>query len=107
MYRVELSGDGGPAGQPVQWATPGPVDDFVFDEAGAAFAATHGETLIRIAPEGGVQIILKEGCDACTSVAFAGEGSSRRLYVLTTGDLLEGGDAPARVLAVNMGAGVD
>jgi hypothetical protein len=55
---------------------------------------------LRITPQAAVQTLIAEGCDGCTSVAFAGEG--RRLIVLTTGNLLEGGDAPARVLSVTL-----
>jgi sugar lactone lactonase YvrE len=106
LYRVALAGDGAPAGMPVRWAAPGPIDDFTFDEDGAAYAATHGATLLRVTADGAVEPVLREGCDACTSVAFAGEGAARKLYVLTTGNLLEGGDAPARVLAVAVGARV-
>jgi hypothetical protein len=39
---------------------------------------------------------MPTGCDACTSVATY--GANHDLIVLTTGNLLEGGDAPARVL---------
>jgi hypothetical protein len=52
--------------------------------------------LIRIGKDGGVTTILPTGCDACTSVATYGAADD--LIVLTTGNLLEGGDAPARVL---------
>jgi hypothetical protein len=84
-----------------RYAGPGPVDDFVIARDGALFGATHGETLIAVAPDRSSRSVLAHGCDACTAVAFA-DASERRLIVLTTGGLLEGKTAPARVLEVTL-----
>jgi sugar lactone lactonase YvrE len=100
IYRLGLSAAGEPVGAPELFARTGPVDDFAIDSDGAIYAATHGAVLLRLTPQGAVETLLAEGCDGCTSVALAGEG--RRLIVLTTGNLLEGGDAPARVLSVTL-----
>jgi sugar lactone lactonase YvrE len=100
IYRVALSADGAPSGALTTFATPGPVDDFAFAADGAIYAATHGAQLLRIAPDASFAPVITSGCDACTSVAIAGAGDRLSLIVLTTGNLLEGGDAPARVLRV-------
>ena len=97
MYRVALSGDS-PSGPLEHYATTGPVDDFTFLADGAIAAATHGNKLVRIAKDGTVTDILSDGCDGCTSVVRYGPRND--LIVLTTGNLLEGGTAPARVLRI-------
>lgn len=100
IYRVALTPTFAPAGAPVTVAAPGPVDDFAFAPRGTIYATTHGEKLLAIAPDGTVRALLETGCDACTSVALARRNGKDTLIVLTTGKLLEGGDAPARILAV-------
>ncbi|MBX7481607.1 SMP-30/gluconolactonase/LRE family protein [Qipengyuania qiaonensis] len=96
IYRVRLDGLE-PAGEVEQFARTGPVDDFTYLPDGAIAAATHGERLIRVDPDGTVSDIMREGCDACTSVMLA---TDRSLLVTTSGNLLEGGDAPARLLRI-------
>ncbi len=86
-----------PAGPLLMHAAPGPVDDFTFLADGAIAAATHGAALLRVEPDGAVSPILEQGCDGCTAVFSDGADG---LIVLTTGNLLEGGSAPARVLRV-------
>lgn len=83
------------------FTSPGPVDDFAFAADGSIFAATHGDALLKISADGVVAPVLTEGCDACTSVAIRPDGS---VIVLTTGGLLEGKGAPARVLRVRPAA---
>lgn len=97
IYRVALAGEA-PQGPVEVFASTGPVDDFTFLEVGDIAATSHGSKLLRIDTEGRVTDILPDGCDACTSVAPYGPKGD--LIVLTTGNLLEGGDAPARVLRV-------
>jgi hypothetical protein len=97
MYRVALSGDS-PSGPLEHYAATGPVDDFTFLADGTIAAATHGNKLVRIARDGTVTDILSDGCDGCTSVVRYGPRSD--LIILTTGNLLEGGTAPARVLRI-------
>jgi sugar lactone lactonase YvrE len=97
IYRVPLSGTL-PAGPLTLFAATGPVDDFTFLSDGSIAAATHGARLIRVAPDGRIIDIMPSGCDACTSVTTYGRRHD--LIVLTTGNLLEGGDAPARILRV-------
>lgn len=96
IYRLRLV-DGRPAGSLETFARTGPVDDFAFLRDGSIAAATHGRKLIRVEADGAVSDIMADGCDACTSVAVLGSGD---LVVLTTGDLLEGGAKPARMLRV-------
>ncbi len=96
VYRLALTQDVAPDGALETVAAPGPVDDFAFATDGAIIAATHGAQLLRIAADGAVSPVLETGCDGCTSVAVVDDA----LIVLTTGNLLEGGDAPARVLRV-------
>lgn len=95
ITRVRLSGRE-PVGAVEPFATTGPVDDFTFLSDGSIAAATHGARLLRIMPDGSVSTILASGCDACTAVTSF--GPARDLIVLTTGNLFEGGEAPARVL---------
>lgn len=97
LYRLRIA-DGRPAGALETVAAPGPIDDFAFLADGSIAAATHGAKLLRIMPGGAVSEILASGCDGCTSVAL--HGSGRSLLVLTTGNLLEGGSEPARLLSL-------
>ncbi|MEM9191826.1 MAG: hypothetical protein AAGF12_21825 [Myxococcota bacterium] len=78
------------------YSETGPVDDFVFDDAGTIYATTHGAALLSVDGAGQVVPILQEGCDACTSVTRLGEA----LIVITTGGLAEGRNDPARVLRI-------
>lgn len=100
IYRVALTKAGEPLGTPARFVAPGPVDDFAFASDGSIYAATHGSKLLRISPKGKVTFAMADGCDSCTSVAVTGRGRQPSLIVLTTGNLVEGGDAPARVLRV-------
>lgn len=96
LQSVGLSAALEPEGDLTVLVSPGPVDDFTFGPGGVLYGATHGQTLIAIAPDGAVSTVMSEGCDSCTSVGVSGD----RLIVLTTGDLVEGGTKPARVLSV-------
>jgi sugar lactone lactonase YvrE len=91
--------DGKPGGAIEIVANTGPIDDFAFLSDGSIAAATHGARLIRIAANGAVTDILATGCDGCTSVAV--HGADEALLVLTTGNLLEGGKEPARLLRLS------
>lgn len=97
LYRAPIRG-GKPAGPLELVATTGPIDDFAFLADGSIAATTHGAKLLRIAADGAVSAILEDGCDACTSVTPIGDGGE--VIVLTTGNLLEGGKEPARILRV-------
>jgi sugar lactone lactonase YvrE len=101
IYRLRVA-DGRPAGPLQTFASTGPVDDFAPLPDGSIAAATHGRKLIHVATDGAVSDIMAEGCDGCTSVAALGSGD---LVVLTTGDLLEGGAKPARMLRVTSPVG--
>ncbi len=83
------------------FTSPGPIDDFAFAADGSIFAATHGDALLKISADGAAAPVIAQGCDGCTSVAIRPDGS---LIVLTTGGLLEGRGAPARVLRVRPAA---
>lgn len=96
IYRIRVA-DRTPEGALSVFARTGPVDDFAFMPDGTIAATTHGARLIRVDPSGTVSSLLASGCDACTSVASLADGD---LIVTTSGNLLEGGDAPARLLRV-------
>jgi hypothetical protein len=102
IYTIGLNANHEASGAPTLFVQQGPVDDFAFAPDGSIYAATHGDKLLRFAPDGAVTTVLESGCDACTSVAVSGEGDDLTLTVLTTGKLLEGGDAPARVLRLKI-----
>jgi sugar lactone lactonase YvrE len=97
LRRIRLDG-GAAEGALEPYAVTGSVDDFAFLPDGTIAAATHGSRLIRIGLDGAVSDIMAEGCDACTSVSPF--GPERDLAVLTTGNLLEGGSEPARILSL-------
>lgn len=100
IQSIGLTADGAPDGRLTAFASPGPVDDFVFGPDDTLYGATHGQTLIAIAPDGTSKTVMSEGCDSCTSVALTGQGADARLIVLTTGDRVEGGNKPARMLSL-------
>ncbi len=100
IQSIGLTADGAPGGRLTPFASPGPVDDFVFGPDDTLYGATHGQTLVAIAPDGTSRTVMSEGCDSCTSVALTGQGADARLIVLTTGDRVEGGTKPARMLSV-------
>lgn len=96
IYRVPLA-KGRPGGPLSLFVASGPIDDFTFLSDGTIAAATHSKNLVHIA-KSKVTDIIADGCDSCTSVVPYGPDKS--LIVLTTGDFVEGGTAPARVLRV-------
>jgi len=104
VYRQALTAEGEPQGTPAVFVQPGPVDDFAFAPDGAIYAATHGPALLKILSDGTVSKVIETGCDGCTSVGIRGSADAPELIVLTTGNLVEGGDAPARVLQIRPGA---
>jgi sugar lactone lactonase YvrE len=95
LHRIRLAGTA-PTGSLELFATTGPIDDFAFLGDGSIVATTHSRKLVRVAADRTVADILSDGCDGCTSVASF--GPRQDLIVLTTGNLLEGGNTPARVL---------
>ena len=105
IYRIGLKADGAPAAGAVSIvADIGHVDDFVVKDDGTIFAATHANTVLSITPEGKVATVLPEGGDGSTAVAFS-DASMSALYVLTTGNFVEGGKKPARLLRVGLPGG--
>jgi hypothetical protein len=100
LYRLPLGADGAPAGPLETVAEPGGIDDFWIEPDGTVVLATHGDALLRIAPDGARTELLSEGCDACTAVAPRDGPAGREWIVLTTGGFLEGRGAPARILAL-------
>lgn len=96
IYRVAIA-KAKSTGTMELFAKSGPIDDFAFLSDGSIAAATHGKNLVRIVGDH-ITDIIPDGCDSCTSVVPYGRGNS--LIVLTTGNLVEGGTAPARMLHV-------
>jgi hypothetical protein len=97
LYRVVLDG-ARPGGAVEAFAMTGPIDDFAFLADGTIAAASHGAALIGIDGAGTVTTLLASGCDGCTSVLPYGPEND--LVVLTTGNLLEGGQDSARIFAL-------
>jgi sugar lactone lactonase YvrE len=68
------------------------VDDFAFDEAGAAYLTTHiGHSLDRLGPDGDRVSLggVAEGMAGSTACAFGrGAGDDTALYVTTTGGIV-------------------
>jgi len=100
IYRVALTPQFEPAGGSTTVAVTGQVDDFAISPRGTIYATTHGAKLLAIEPDGTMRSVLETGCDSCTSVAMARRNGKDTLIVLTTGNLFEGGETPARILAV-------
>lgn len=73
----------------------GAVDDFTIDPEGSIFAATHGEQLLKISPDGEVSVVLSSGCGGCTSVDFWPNEQS--LIVINDGNFYEEVREPARI----------
>ncbi|AZL59556.1 hypothetical protein EI545_12355 [Tabrizicola piscis] len=97
LFRVALRG-ARPEGSLEVFAQTGPVDDFAFLLDGTIAATSHGASLIGVDSSGAVSTLVATGCDGCTSVLpFGKEGE---LVILTTGNLLEGGTDPARILSI-------
>jgi hypothetical protein len=97
IHLIQLSG-GMPKGALDFFATTGSVDDFTFLADSTIATATHGSKLICIGKDGAAIDILPDGCDACASVTTF--GLRHDLIALTNGNMLEGGNTPARVLRV-------
>lgn len=97
LYRVRI-GNAQPAGDIELVAQTGPIDDFAFLPNGDIAATTHGPRLLRIQRDGNIMPLLEHGCDGCTAVVlFRGQ-----LLVTTTGNLLERGSEPARLLRLSV-----
>ncbi len=104
LLRVALGDDLRPAGPVETIAEPGAIDDFAVAADGAIYLATHRAMLLRIAPgDNAVSTVLPEGADGSTAVALTPDGAA--LYALTTGGLIEGGGAEAKLLRVALPGG--
>jgi sugar lactone lactonase YvrE len=97
LYRLKIQ-NAQPNGAIEEFAKTGPIDDFTFLPDGSIAAATHGAKLLLIKPDGSVSDLMQSGCDGCTAVAVFGG----RLIVTTTGNLLEGGGEPARLISISL-----
>lgn len=104
IYAVGIDAAGRAEGALREAAAPGRVDDFVIDPAGGFIAATHGDTVVWTRAGEADRVVLPEGGDGSTAVAYASP-SRAALYVLTTGRFVEGGDRPARLLRVALPGG--
>jgi hypothetical protein len=98
---VRIGSGGTPDGPLAVLARTGPVDDFHIESSGDIVFTTHGAALKRLRANGDIEILLDRGCDACTSVVPLRNAAGHDGFaVMTTGNLLEGGKEPARVLFV-------
>lgn len=102
LATIVVDSRGAPAGQLMELAKVGPIDDFVIGPSGEIIFATHGATVKRRASDGTVTTILPSGGDGCTAVALVKRSDATdALLVLTTGRFSEGGREPARVLRID------
>lgn len=102
LLKVSLTGSA-PGGEPTLFAKTGPIDDFTIGEDGTIYATSHAEAILRISPSGEVSEVLKNGCDACTSIFFdPTDPAKKQLIFLTTGRMLEGGKEPAKVVRLHL-----
>jgi hypothetical protein len=98
---VRIGAGGAPDGPLTVLARTGPVDDFHAEASGDIIFTTHGAMLKRLRANGVIESLLDRGCDACTSVVPLRNAAGHDGFaVMTTGNLLEGGKEPARVLFV-------
>lgn len=95
LYGIGVGQDGTPQGDLTLVAQTGPIDDFFVDMDRIVFA-THSDALKAISPDGTIDTIMADGCDACTSVVRRADS----FIVLTTGGFLEGHTDPARILEI-------
>jgi sugar lactone lactonase YvrE len=102
LYRVALGSDGKPTGAIEIVAKTGAIDDFAVAPGGVFYFATHEARILRVGADGALSTVLPEGADGSTAVALAGVNA---LYVLTTGGLLEGGRAEAKLLRIALPGG--
>lgn len=104
LLAAEVAPRGKPQGALRLIAEPGRIDDFAPDGEGGFIIATHSDEILHASMEGDIRVILRDGGDGATAVAFAA-GSKRDFYALTTGGLLEGKKEPARLLRISAPAG--
>lgn len=102
LYSLAIGADGKPAGTLAKVAgdLPG-ADDFVVLPEGGFIVATHGDRIVRVAPDGAVATLTDDPrILGSTAVALTGDGAARRAIILGTGGFSEGGKADAVVLSV-------
>jgi hypothetical protein len=101
IWEVRVSKTGEPVG-PVKLAySLGRVDDFIIDGQSGVIAATHSDTVLKARKQKPLETVLAGGGDGSTAVAYT-NATRKAIYVLTSGKLLEGGKAPARLLRVDL-----
>lgn len=102
LFRLPLTPDFQPAG-PLQMlvdALPG-ADDFAPLPEGGYLLATHGDSILRIAPNGATSVLTNDPrIKGATAVALMGDGAARRAVILGTGGFSAGDSADAVVLSV-------
>jgi hypothetical protein len=91
-----------PAGDVQVVAQPGSIDDFVVMPNAVVYAASHARDLLRINAQGKSEPIVREGVEGSTALNVLRTAPSLQLAALSTGGLLEGGKAPARLTLVDM-----
>lgn len=106
LHRLALAPDGSAQAplEPVATGLPG-ADDFVVLPEGGFVVATHGHRVVRVSTDGQVTTVTDDPrVRGNTAVALLGSGATRRLVVLGTGGLSEGGRDPGVVLSVPLAA---
>lgn len=110
---VRIPIEGGNAGTASVYFNGPLVDDFAFGASGAIYATTHGNDVLRIAPDLTYEVIagMPEGVVGNTAVVFGGTAfDDETVYISTDGGLyVAGGNAamsgPGRVVRVPVGEG--
>jgi len=102
VYRIAVGPDGRPRGGPVPVAEDLPgADDFAVLADGGLVVATHGDRVVRTAPDGTWTTLTDDRrVLGSTAVAVFGAGPDRRAVVLGTGGFSDGAGEDAVVLSV-------
>jgi hypothetical protein len=102
LFRVAIAPDGSASGplQTLASGLPG-ADDFEALPDGGFVVATHGHSVVRVGASQQVTTVTEDPrVRGNTAVAVLGAGATRRVVVLGTGGLSEGGREPGVVLSV-------
>ena len=81
------------------------VDDFVVDADKTIYATTHGDTILKITPNGKVTTITsdKQNLTGCTAAQVGkSPDGNKSLYVTTDGGLIFGNDSGAKLVRITL-----
>lgn len=105
IYRIGIDAAGNAEGPATEAASPEHIDDFVVDPDGGFIVATQSASVVSSNAGVANRVILPEGADGSTAIAFADKNRSA-IYVATTGSFFTPGSAaPALLLRVALPGG--